>query len=107
LSPSLLAEIREAVREELRAVLSERPGDVLDVGAVQARYSLADPRAAPAAMSAAGAFKVGGRLFVQRQRLERWETSRVEIAPPPQSPRRVPHGRARPAEPLRPGFWRQ
>jgi hypothetical protein len=105
----LVAALRPAVREELQAVLAERPGDVLDVKAVQARYGLPDKRLARAVMREAGAFKVGRRLYVHRDALERSERIRVEHA----APRRPATGRARPAgkpatpQALSPRFWEE
>jgi hypothetical protein len=102
----LLDAIRVTLREELRSALDERPGDVLDVAAVQARYGFADPRAARAVMHEAGAFPLGGRLFVQRDALERFERLHVTRPAAPaahDTPRRQP----RDPVPLRPGFWRE
>ena len=108
MSEQLVELLVAAIRAELRAALVDRPRDVLDVQAVQARYRLRDRRAARAVMVEAGAFRVGRRLYVQRETLERWERGRVELPAPSTTgadPRR--RSRQRQAEPLRPGFWRE
>ena len=103
-----LTELRAMLRDELRAALVERPGDALDVDAVQARYRFADKRAARAVMHEAGAFKIGGKLHLHLEALERWERSRVELPDvPPRRRRAEPPRRRESAEPLRPGFWRE
>lgn len=103
--------VRELARElaalllpELRAELGR---DVLDVSAVMARYGLSDPRAARAAMRAAGGtFTVARRLLIHRATLEAWERSRIgaePVEPPPRAP--APRARRAPrALPL--DFWR-
>jgi hypothetical protein len=104
----LLAAIRETLRDELRTVLAERPGDVLDVRGVMARYGLADPRAARAVMAEAGGFKLAGRRLVHRDALERYERLRVERPTPAVKPgRRRSTGDDREPEPLRSGFWQE
>jgi hypothetical protein len=110
LTDELLERLIEGVRVELRAALADRPRDVLDVEAVRARYRLRDRRAARAVMVEAGAFRVGRRLYVQRETLERWERGRVELpttSTTGSDARRRSGTRTRKAEPLQPGFWRE
>jgi hypothetical protein len=100
-----VAALAEALAARLREQLVEP--DVLDVAAVQARYGFADVRAARAVMHEAGAFPMGGRLFVRREDLRRLEVERVRRPAPPtssSSPSR-PKRRAKPAR-LERGFWR-
>ena len=61
---------------------------MLDVAAVMSRYGLSDPRAARAAMRAAGGtFTVARRLLIHRATLEAWERARAgELGEPPSRP---------------------
>jgi hypothetical protein len=82
---------------------------VLDVPAVQARYRLADPRAARTVMHEAGGFHVGGRLYSRVEDLRRLEADRVrrEVPPPtPQTARPRCRTSQKPAK-LERGFWRE
>jgi hypothetical protein len=107
-------ELDEAQVEALAGALAARLREhlepaVLDVAAVQARYRLADARAARAVMHEAGAFHVGGRLFARLEDLRRLEAERVRRPAPPAAssssrPRR--RAKAKPSE-LERGFWRE
>jgi hypothetical protein len=100
---ALLARLEAAVV----ALEEQTPDDPLDVAAVRTRYGLADDRSARKVMHEAGAFLVGGRLFVPRCNLERLEASRVERASSHAGARRVHHDqRPHDAADLEPGFWR-
>jgi hypothetical protein len=103
----LLARLEAAVDALEKTRSHDEP--VLGVGDVRARYGLADDRTARALMHEAGAFRVGGRLFVRRCDLERLEAGRIER--PRQHAGRSPspaRSTGRRHEPdLEPGFWRQ
>lgn len=100
-----VAALAEALAAELRELAVP---DVLDVAAVQARYRLADPRAARAVMHEAGSFPVGGRLFVRLEDLRRLEAARVRRPASSSSSSSRPSRRtkAKP-ETIERGFWRE
>jgi hypothetical protein len=105
----LVAELAAALAVELREWLAEP--DVLDVGAVQLRYGLSDPRAARAVMHEAGAFHFGRRLFVRLEDVRRLEAQRVRRSTSPapsSSSTSTPRSRRAQAKPARleRGFWR-
>lgn len=101
---SALVERLEAAVE----ALEKRPAadDLLDVAAVKARYRLADDRAARKVMHEAGAFPVGGRLFVRRADLERLEAARIDRPRVTAGGGRAHRPHRRDAAELKPGFWR-
>ena len=104
-----LAELVGRLQAAVEALEKQTPGDLLDVEAVRARYGLHDDRTARKLMHEAGAFLVGGRLFVRGCDLERLEVARIERAPrttPARRGRDDPE-RARAPRELKPGFWRE
>lgn len=56
---------------------------VLKVSDVMQRYGMRDERTARRLMNEAGAFKVGGRLVVREDALERWEVRQACLDPRP------------------------
>lgn len=105
-----LAELLEAALDELvalRAGLEGERSNVLSVEDVQARYRLADARAARDAMRASGgAFTVARRLLVHRATLEAWELEQARDPLPPVDRRRSRARAASPSSRLPDGFWK-
>jgi hypothetical protein len=108
---STFSELLARLEAAVEVLEKQTPDDPLDVGAVRARYGLADDRTARGLMHEAGALRVGGRLFVRRCDLERLEVARIEHNPPARSRqgagRQREPGRRQELEELEPGFWRE